>query len=244
MAKIFKVFVKLYELLFSARKDDRSGRVVSTGSLKVDDLITIAITRRSDINAVTMKASYEILREVALEEVSNAKHVEFGLTYNSLGVEGVFIGDHPTWNRETNRLVFTSTAAADVRQALKNIDVEILGMASSGIFINSLTDVASGDVNTSITPGGGIKLIGSKMKIVGEAENVGIHLTEINTGEITGIPVTSILDNEPSKITFIVPADLPAGDYKLSITTQFSHPTVLLKEARTYVFDYVLECNG
>jgi hypothetical protein len=244
MSKIFKIFVELYELLLTARKDDRSGRVVSTGSLKVDDLITIAVTRRSDISAVTMKASYEILREIALEEVCNAKHVDFGLTYNSIGVEGVFIGDHPTWNREKNHLALISTATTDVRQALKNIDVEILGMASSGIFINSLTDVVSGELDTRITSGGGVKLLGSKIKVVGDADGVGIHLTEVNTGATVDVPTTSILDNEPSKITFIVPAGLPAGDYKLSITTQFSHPGTLLKEARTYVFDCILACNG
>jgi hypothetical protein len=244
MAKIFKIFVELYELLLTARKNDRSGRVVSTGSLKVDDLIAIAVTRRSDINAVTMKAVYGILREIALEEVCNSKHVEFGLTYNSIGVEGVFIGDHPTWDREKNHLAFVSTAAADVRQALKDIEVEILGMASSGIFVNSLTDIVSSEVNARLTPGGGVKLTGSKMKVVGDKAGVGIHLTEINTETVVNIPATSILDNEPSKILFIVPANLPAGDYKLSITTQFANHTILLKEPRTYVFEYVLECNG
>jgi hypothetical protein len=96
-----------------------------------------------------------------------------------------------------------------VRNAVKSIEVEVLGMASSGIYINTLTDVAS---------------------------------DEINTETVTDISINSIIDNEPSKITFIVPADLPAGDYKLSITTQFS-ANVLLKEPRTYIFGYVLECN-
>ena len=58
MAKL-KVFVKLYELLLTAQKDDRSGHVVSTGSLKIDDLIQIAVSRRSDIHAITMKVPYE-----------------------------------------------------------------------------------------------------------------------------------------------------------------------------------------
>ena len=194
MSKIFKIFVELYELLLTARKDDRSGRVVSTGSLKIDDLIAVAVNRRSDINAVTMKASYEILREVALEEVCNAKRVDFGLTYNGLGVEGVFIGDHPAWNRDKHSLALISTAAADVRQALKNIEVEVLGMASSGIFINSLTDIVSGEVDSRITPGGGVKLAGSKIRVAGEAEGVGIHFTEISTEEVFTVPATSIID--------------------------------------------------
>jgi hypothetical protein len=46
MAKLFKVFVELYELLLTTQKDDRSGRVVSTGSLKIDDLIQIALSQQ------------------------------------------------------------------------------------------------------------------------------------------------------------------------------------------------------
>jgi hypothetical protein len=243
MAKIFKVFVELYELLFTARKDDRSGRVVSTGSLKIDDLIAIAVTRRSDINAVTMKASYEILKEVALEEVCGAKLVEFGLTHNRLGVNGVFIGDHPVWNGSEQSLLLLATATAEVRDAIKGIAVEVRGMASSGLCLNSLTDVVSGEINTRITPGGGVNLTGLKIKIAGDAPGVGLHLTEINSGAVTEIPATSIPVNDPSRITFVVPSDLPAGDYKLSITTQFLPNTALLKEPRTYMFDYVLACN-
>jgi hypothetical protein len=243
MAKIFKVFVELYELLFTARKDDRSGRVKSTGTRKVDDLIEIAVARRTDINAVTMKASYEILKEVALEEVCNSKHVEFGLTYNSLGSNGVFIGDHPSWDSKTHSLSLVAVATAETRKAIKSIEVEVLGMAQSGLYINSLTDVTSGEVNARLTPGGGVNLTGVKIKIAGEAPGVGLYLTEINTETVTEIPMTSIPVNDPSKITFIVPSDLPAGDYKLSITTQFLPNTTLLKEPRTYMFDYVLACD-
>ncbi|MDR1340859.1 MAG: DUF4469 domain-containing protein [Prevotellaceae bacterium] len=243
MSKIFRVFVELYDLLLTARKDDRSGRVVSTGPVTIADLIAIAVKRRTDLSPVTLEAAYLLLREIAVEELCNAKHVEFGLTHNSLLVDGIFIGDHPTWNKDKNSLRLGAVASVDVRKSIETIEVEVLGMASSGIFINTLTDVVSGETNSVITPGGGVKLTGSKMKVTGDSEDVGIHLTEINSQTVFGIPATSILDNDPSKITFIVPADLPAGDYKLSITTQFSNFATDLKEPRTYIFDYVLACN-
>jgi hypothetical protein len=243
MAKLFKVFVELYDLLLTAQKDDRSGRVVSTGSLKIDDLIQIAVSRRSDINAVTMKASYEILKEVALEEVCNAKLVEFGLSHYKLVADGVFTGDHAPWDSSKNSLVLNATATAEAREAVKSISVEVRGMASSGIFINTLTDVVSGESNSRITRGGGVNITGSKIKIAGDAPGVGLFLTETATGAETAIPATSILVNDPSKITFIVPADLPAGDYRLSIVTQFASHT-LLKEPRTYVYDYILACSA
>jgi hypothetical protein len=241
--KLFKVLIELYELVITQRKDDRIGRIVSTGSLKIDDLIEIAKSRRSDISPQLMRAVYDILREVALEEVCNSKNVEFGLTHNRIGVNGVFIGDHPSWDSTVNSLSLVSIATAEVRETLtNNIEVEILGMAQSGVFINTLTDVASGEINARITPGGGVNLSGVKIKIAGEASGVGLHLTEINTETVRDIPLTSVLVNEPSKITFIVPADLPAGDYRLSLITQFASGSVL-KEPRTYVFDYILVCG-
>ncbi|MDR1675872.1 MAG: DUF4469 domain-containing protein [Tannerella sp.] len=243
MAQKTKVNIELYDLLITSRKDDRSGRVVSTGSQKIDDLIAIAVERRTDLNAVTLKASYMILKEIALEGVRNAKQVEFGLTHNGLGVGGAFIGDHAGWDSEKNSLYLHAAPTLETRDALKDIEVAVLGMASSGLYVNTLTDVSSGKVNERLTPGGGVNLTGIKIKIAGEAPGVGIFLTEINSQAATQIPSESILINDPSKITFIVPAGLPTGDYRLSITTQFANNTTLLNEPRTYVFDYVLACN-
>jgi hypothetical protein len=241
MAKLFKIIVELYELLITARKDDRSGRAISTGSLKIDDLTAIAASRRTDLNPVTLKAAYEILKETALDEIRNGKQIEFGLSHYRLGVSGVFIGDHASWNDEEHHLYIQATTTLEARNALKEVSVEVRGMAQSGIYINSLTDVASGEVNSRLTPGGGVNISGSKLKVAGDASGTGIFLTDINSNNVTAIPTTSILINDPSKITFIVPANLPNGDYRLSIVTQYSVGS-LLKEPRTYVFDSILAC--
>jgi hypothetical protein len=242
MTKTYKVIVELYNLLITARKDDRFGRVLSTGSLKIDDLIAIAFSRRSDINPATMKAVYEMLRETALEELCNGKLVEFGLTHCGLTVNGPFIGDHPAWKAGEHSLSLLATAAADVRKAIKNVKVEVHGMASSGIYVNTLTDITSGKVNTCLTPGGAVNLAGFKIKIAGNAPEVGIYLTKTDSATAIKIPSTSIALNEPSRILLIVPQNLPAGDYRLSIVTQYA-PNVPLKEPRTYLFDYVLTCG-
>jgi hypothetical protein len=236
-----KINVELYDLLLTARKDDRFGRVVSTGSLKIDDLIAKAVARRSDINAATMKASYEILKEIAIEEICSAKQVEFGLSHYRLGTNGVFIGDHAEWS-SNHSLYLQAIATAEARNALKDITVTVRGMAASGMYVNTLTDVVSGEVNARLTPGGAVNLTGVKIKIVGDAPGIGILLTEINTEATVVIPANAIPVNDPSKITFVIPADLSAGDYKLSISTQYTGNT-FLKEPRTYVFDYVLACS-
>ncbi|MDR2064854.1 MAG: DUF4469 domain-containing protein [Prevotellaceae bacterium] len=234
------VIVELYDLTITDRKDDRFGRVVTSKSLKEDDLINIAVSRRTDLSPTTLRASLDILKEIAIEEIAGGSSVYFGLGYFNLTVNGVFIGDHAKWDPAIHSLHVKAAASAELRQAIKSTQVNVRGMSQSGIIINRLHDVTSGEDNTRLTAGGGVNLLGSKIKIAGDSADNGIYLTEQNTREITRIAGTALIVNDPSKVSFIVPADLPAGDYKLSITTQYSAGAKLLVEPRTYVLDYIL----
>ncbi|MFT3738560.1 MAG: DUF4469 domain-containing protein [Breznakibacter sp.] len=234
------VIVELYDLPITERKDDRCGRVVTAKSLKIDDIVAIAVNRRTDLNAVTLKSSFEILRDIASEQVANGASVEFGLGYYALGVSGVFIGDNAQWDSARHSLSVKATPTSALRGLIRKVSVNVRGMASTGTFINSVTDVASGEENSKLTPGGAANVTGTRIKVAGDNPAIGIRLTNQTDGSVTTIPANSIAVNDPSKITFIVPATLPEGDYKLSITTQFSSQSVLLKDPRTYVFDYLL----
>lgn len=234
------VIVELYDLALTPRKDDRFGRIVTKKSLTEDDLIKIAVTRRTDLNANTLKACMNILKDIAMEEVVNGSSVRFGLSFYQLGVEGVFIGDNAGWDSSQHSLIINSVPVADLREALKATTVSVRGMASSGTFVNSVTDVATKLVNSRLTPGGGVNVTGNRIKIAGEGNGIGILLINQVTQEIVAIPMSSLLANDPSKLSFVVPATLQPGDYKLSITTQFSSSSALLKEPRTFVFDQVL----
>ena len=234
------VMVELYDLTITQRKDDRFGRVVTDKSLNEDDLINMAVQRRTDLSPTTLRASLDILKEIATEQIANGASVYFGLGYFNLVVNGVFIGDHAKWNPEKHSLRVHTTASLELRNAIKSTHVNVRGMSQSGIVINNVHDITSDEDNTRLTPGGGVNLQGSKIKIAGDNEGNGIFLTEQATQVVTPIPANAIILNDPSKVSFIVPADLPAGDYLLSITTQYSHGSTLLKDPRTFVFDYVL----
>jgi hypothetical protein len=234
------VIVELYDLTLSERVDDRFGRVVTTKSLHENNLINIAVKRRTDLNATTLRASLDILKEIAIEEIANGASVQFGLGFFSLDVKGIFIGDHAQWNPEVNSLHVKTASSVELRTAIKNVHVNVRGMASSGTIINTLIDKSSGEENTRLTPGGGVNLTGSKIRIAGESEENGIRFIEQTSGTEYPVPMESVLVNDPKKITLIVPSDLPAGDYKLSLTTQYSNGKVMLKEPRTCLFDYVL----
>jgi hypothetical protein len=234
------VFVELYDLTLSERADDRFGRVITSKSLREDDLINIAVQRRTDLNPTTLRASLDILKEIAVEEVTNGASVQFGLGFFSLDVKGVFIGDHAAWDPALHSLHIKTASSVELRQAIKHTHVNVRGMASYGTCVNAVKDVASGEENKYITPGGGINVAGVKIKIAGSDSANGIRFINQYDGTETPVPATSILVNDPGKLSFIAPATLTAGDYKLSVTTQYASSSTLLKEPRTFVFEQIL----
>jgi hypothetical protein len=234
------VIVELYDLPVTDETDDRVGKVITPKTLRENDLVNIATKRRTDLNPTTLRSSLDILKEIAIEQIANGSSVQFGLGFFNLGIKGVFIGDHAQWDPAVNKLHVKVTASVDVREVVKKVHVKVRGMASSGTFVNTLLDKSSGEENSILTPGGGVNLTGVKIKIAGESDENGIRLIDQNSGTEYPIPMETVLINDPKKVTFIVPADLPVGDYKLSLTTQYSSSNTLLKEPRTYLFDYVL----
>jgi len=236
------VIVELYDLPLTRRKDDRFGRVVTVRSLSEDDLIAMAVSRRTDLSPTTIRASMDIMQELAIEQIINGASVSFGLGYFNLSVNGIFIGDNASWDSSKHHLSINITPTTNLRKAVKDCKVDVRGMATSGPVINTVTDVNSGEVNSRLTPGGGVNMAGNKIKITGD-KMVGITLTNQATSEITAIPPTSVLVNNPRNITFITPNTLINGDYKLSLTTQYSNSSTSLKEPRTYIFDYILNVS-
>lgn len=235
-----QVMVETYDLAMTERKDDRFGRVVTSKSLNEDDLIRIAVQRRTDLSPTSLKSTIELLKEIARENIANGASVAFGLGYFSVGVNGVFLGDDPRWEPDVHSLVVKVIPSAELRNSVKSSIVNIRGNANIGTAINKVTDVTTDEINSVLTPGGAVNLIGSRIRVIGEHESNGIFLVNQATNEVVAIPKTSIATNDPSKVTFVMPANIPTGDYILQITTQYSNTSTLLKEPRTYSFNYVL----
>ncbi|MEA4936097.1 MAG: DUF4469 domain-containing protein [Paludibacter sp.] len=234
------VIVELYDLSISERKDDRFGRVVTIKSLNEDDLINIAVSERTDLNPNSLRSSMQILKEIAKKQLVNGASVAFGLGYFNLGVNGIFIGDKAQWDSTQHSLSIRVTPTAELRETVKNATVETRGMAAIGTYINRIEDILSKTENSRLTPGGPVNILGDKIRIIGDNPENGIKLINQATQEVTSIKADVTSTNDPSKVSFVVPANLAVGDYRLGITTQYCNSSTLLNQPRTYLSEYIL----
>lgn len=233
--------VELYDLSITERKDDRYGRVVSPGSMNEDDLIRMAVERRTDLSPHTLKAALEILKELAHEQILNGTTVSFGLSHYSAVVNGVFLGDHDSWDPSRHKLSLRIEPSADLREDLQSVDVVLRGPATTGPVINTVTDKNTGLMNSIITPGGIVYLEGKRLMITGDAPEIGLRLRSVQDQAVINIPITAIFDNYPSKLGILLPVEIPAGKYIIELCTQYSKSHKQSKKAQTYTFPVPVE---
>lgn len=70
------------------------------------------------------------------------------------------------------------------------------------------------------------------LNVAGDDASVGVTLTN-ESGVVKKLEEDEIAINKPSELTLLIPADLAAGTYTLTVTTQFCKTTQLLKTPRS-----------
>lgn len=178
-----KLVAQLYDLAITERKDDYAARIVTRESRSVEDLARLVVAARTDLNLNTLITSYNLLKEVAIQELINGSNVQFGLGIDGLVISGTFIGTTAQFDPAVHKISVSHTLTSDVREALKRVQITVLGPVKNDPVIGKAVNVATEEVNQTITPGGGLNLEGSRIRIEGEDETVGIRFRPFGGGE-------------------------------------------------------------
>jgi hypothetical protein len=233
----------LYDNLLTDNPNDFVARVASERSLNIDDICKSAVSRGgADISAQAMAHSTELFLKEMAYLINDGYSINTGYFTAGMQIKGVFNNKAEAFNAEKHQLLVQFGMGETVRKSLADVQVDILGVAETGIEILEVTDVKTGLVNSKITPSRNLRIKGSKLKIAGTNATVGVYFINKTTAKSIKVDATDIVTNNPSELVIVTPA-LPAGTYKLQITTQFTN-SVLLKEPRTVIFDKLLTVGG
>lgn len=242
--KMRSITGKLTANKLTERDDDFTFNVIYQANRTIKDLCRLAAAN-SKFTASELESAYNDLHEQAKTELYNASTVEFGFANNSLGVDGPFIGPDAQFDPAVNNVVLRCSPRTEYKNDLKNISVIVSGTSDGLPVITNVTDVTTGSVNCDLTPGGGLNGTGNRVKIAGaEGQMVGFFFVSSTDQVETAVPATSLLRNEPSSFSFIIP-QLAKGSYYLEIATQTTgNSKILLKEVRRNRFPYLLYVGG
>ncbi|EBW7783486.1 hypothetical protein DQJ18_24515, partial [Salmonella enterica subsp. enterica serovar Typhimurium] len=140
--------------------------------------------------------------------------------------------DNGQWDQKKNSIYVSFTQDKDLREAIAQTSVNILGEKRDAMYIIGGEDAATRATDGMATAGRNYTLNGRLIKVVGEHESVGITLTDAS-GKVSKLPNDMLVVNNPSQLIILLPSDLTDGDYTLTVTTQYSGTNTLLKTPRS-----------
>ena len=227
----------LYDNLLTPDPNDFTARVSSERSLSVADICHSAATRGgADVSDAAMSHAVELFLKEMAYRLCDGFAVNTGYFTAMPVVRGVFLNPNETFDPQRHSLQFQFTQGELMRREIEDVEVKIMGVAETGLYIGQVEDMKSRTVNEVLTPGFNLRVTGTKLRVVGDKPGVGIFFRETATNTATKVDEADIVVNNPSELMIIIPA-LPAGTYQLEVTTQYSTGNKLLKEVRSAVFD-------
>jgi hypothetical protein len=240
MAKkfIWKVWLVLNRLTKDV-KNDYIAEVSTTGkTLRNEDTAREIKDEGSELQYETILDILNHGDRLRRKRIQQGYSVQTGVCHITPRVPGNWLGTAAPYDPEKHKITCDFTSTDELRKALEEVGVEVLGVKDSGARIGLVTDVSAGKTDGTITPNGDITIDGVKIKIdPADGEGLGIFFVDAGGSET---PVTHPLSlNNPKKIICRVPA-LGAGEYTLKIVTQFSTSMILLKKPRTIVYELPL----
>ncbi len=200
-------------------------------NLNTQDLIALMKAEGMEIKTETALDIITHFFRKAEEMVLQGNSINIGFVIARPTVKGVFKDD--VWDKEKHYVQVSMTAGAELRKNAAQTRIEILGEQGSPMALLGITDKATGSTDGSLTKGKNAELRGTCLKIAGNHADCGVAFTHLDTGQKIKLGMDDVAINEPARLLILVPKDLPTGSYELSVTTQSSTGSKLLKEPRT-----------
>ena len=211
--------------------NDFAASVISSGSATTADIVKALVKEGMEIKPETAIDIITRFNRKASELVLSGFNVNTGLVYMRPVIKGAFYDKN--WSSATNPVYIAMNQGSDLRMAVSETVVQILGEQNDPMSIFTITNTTTGNTEGVLTAGRNVEIKGSFIKVTGELPECGVEFKNVATGDIVKLALADYVLNEPSRLLLMIPADMPKGEYELTITTQFSNNKVNLKTARS-----------
>jgi hypothetical protein len=212
------------------RQSDIIDRIAAEGSEVKPETVKAVLDRANAVKQEFLLQGYSVFDDFI--------HLTPRVTGSWMGTEHFTDGHH--------KVTVDAVASKALHEQFKQVGVEVLGVADSKARIMLVTDVATQQIDGTVTCGDDIVIAGQKIKLAGLPQpdgslEPGINVFFVAADGVTVTPAVRVSENNPARIVARVPADLTAGqNYRLRIVTRYSTGFTLLKEPRTIEYELPL----
>jgi hypothetical protein len=215
------------------------------GTLTLSDIIR----RLEEREIATKNVNGEAFVGIVLNEIASATlegyNVVTPLFHTSLGFKGVVFANELGHNipAEQVNVRMHLTQSVEVRNMVKASTVHVEEQpAPKGPVIQAVTNPVVGEIDALNT--GAMALVqGLRIAVGGkETDKIGVYFTAFdNPAVVVRIPPEQLSPNSPSKLQFVLPPDVTAGQWMVKVATQASsNRSTFTKKVREYTYPNVV----
>ena len=227
----------LRENLLTPAPDDYMAQAADVRSYTLDEIIDLMMEKGSTLTRADVAATLQVYGEVVSAIIKDGSAVNTPLMNTSMSISGVFDGANDTFDKKRHTVNLNITAGTLLRDAVTKVKCEKTEGVSTDPYITEITDIVTGTVNTTLTKGGVVQLVGSRLKFDAKDTAQGIFFVP-ETGEAVRAAV--IAENKPARLMAIIPADLAAGTYYIEVRTKILEGNKSGKTLKTGRFNKAL----
>ena len=227
----------LRENLLTPAPDDYMAQAADVRSYTLDEIIDLMMEKGTTLTRADVAATLQVYGEVISAIIKDGSAVNTPLMNTSMSISGVFDGANDSFDKKRHTVNLNITAGTLLRDAVTKVKCEKTEGVSTDPYITEVTDIVTGTVNTTLTKGGVVQLVGSRLKFDAKDTAQGIFFVPE-----TGNPVRAavIAENKPARLMAIIPADLAAGNYYIEVRTKILEGNKYGKTLKTGRFNKAL----
>ena len=227
----------LRENLLTPAPDDYMAQAADVRSYTLDEIIDLMMEKGTTLTRADVAATLQVYGEVVSAIIKDGSAVNTPLMNTSMSISGVFDGANDSFDKKRHTVNLNITAGTLLRDAVTKVKCEKTEGASTDPYITEVTDIVTGTVNTTLTKGGVVQLVGARLKFDAKDTAQGIFFVS-ETGEAVRAAV--IAENKPARLMAIIPADLAAGTYYIEVRTKILEGNKSGKTLKTGRFNKAL----
>ncbi|UTY24925.1 DNA-binding domain-containing protein [Treponema denticola] len=220
----------LRENLLTPAPDDYMAQAADVRSYTLDEIIDLMMDKGTTLTRADVAATLQVYGEVVSAIIKDGSAVNTPLMNTALSISGVFDGANDSFDKKRHTVNLNITAGTLLRDAVTKVKCEKTEGTSTDPYITEVTDIVTGTVNTTLTKGGVVQLVGARLKFDAKDAAQGIFFVP-ETGEAVRAAV--IAENKPARLMAIIPADLAAGTYYIEVRTKIAEGGKALKNLKT-----------
>jgi len=239
---LWKVWLKI-NLLTKDVDNDYIAEVSTIGTTKRnEDIAETIIEEGSEIKYDTLLNILNQSDRIKRRMLQSGNSVQDGVSHISPRVSGSWLGSSANFDPKVQKITLDMFPCTEMRAALEQVGVEVLGVKNSGAFIGLVTNTLDGETSGYVNLNEDIMIEGDKLKIMPEDDSsLGVFFVDIDGQEFR--VDRRLTQNDPKKIIARVPEYINPAEYTLRIKTRFSNSQQLLKEPRIIDYERMLFVN-